>query len=284
MNQPNGSISPEGTGDLAVIGEDTAHPVSVSLQVLQGIYHELTGKSENVSKSYSSPFQVTASDLDQLNYRILQYCEQYHVTGTTTSIKVYYVDDTQDTFTSFEKFRHFNAGSASSTESVLLKYNFLIILPKLNKPQTYTLSIRIASRIAVEKRMRNETPFQIPQIIKVMGVRTAVVDVTYVDYVVARSMLGVVDQWFSSLPVSHQSAAWKQVIKRTHYIPVFLRYFAGLVVSVILYAAVPYVVTDSSPRAVIARASLVGFIGLFAAYRVAHHLGRSAENSLDCWG
>lgn len=283
MNQPNGPISHSGTGDLAVIGEDTANPTTVSLQVLQSIYHELTGKSESLSKSYNNPFQITASDLDQLNYRIFQYCEQYQVKETTASIKVYYVDDTQDTFTCYDRFTHFNSGSASAVESVLLTYNFLILLPKLNKPQTYKLSVRIASRIAISKRLREEMPFQIPAIFRTMGNRTAVVEVSYVDYVVARSMLTVVDSWFSSIPVARQSWTWTFLLKRTHYLPFILKYFVGMIVAYFIYATIPYVITESTPRELLVRSLFAGFVCLFVFYRAAHHLGRAAESSLDSW-
>lgn len=46
-------VASEGSGDVAVIGEGTPNRTPVSLQVLQGIYHELTGKKEEVSKSYN---------------------------------------------------------------------------------------------------------------------------------------------------------------------------------------------------------------------------------------
>lgn len=146
------------TGDMAVIGEGTPNQTSVSLQVVQNIYNELTGKSEDVSKTYDDPHQIQYEDFEQLNYRIRQCCEQYNIASINCSVKVYYINDTQETFSSFERFKHFNSGSSSSVESVFIKYNFLIILPQLNQPQSYTLSVRAASRIAIQQKMGNELP------------------------------------------------------------------------------------------------------------------------------
>ena len=74
----------EGTsGDVAVIGESSKSSV-VSLQTLQGIYNELTGKSETVGKSYSKPIRVKFSDIEQLNHKITQVCEQYNVADSSS--------------------------------------------------------------------------------------------------------------------------------------------------------------------------------------------------------
>ncbi len=176
MNDKNTDNKPgESAGDIAVIGEGTPNRTPVSIQVLQNIYHELTGKTEEVSKSYNAPFQVVHGDFEQLNHRVSQVCEQYNIRAANCSITIYYVNDTQETFSSFEKFRAFNAGSTSPVESVLINYNFLILLPKLNQPQSYTLSIRVASRIAVEKKMQTDIPVDLPKILRIMRGRTAVI-------------------------------------------------------------------------------------------------------------
>jgi hypothetical protein len=120
-NQEQIEPQPDGaSGDIAVIGE-TSNATVISLQTLQGIYNELTGKSETVSKSYSKPIRAKFADLEQLNHRISQACEQYNVISGNCSVTVYYVDDTTDRFSSFDRFKLHNAGSTSSVESVLLE-------------------------------------------------------------------------------------------------------------------------------------------------------------------
>ena len=65
MSDHDKKVPEEGGGDVAVIGEGTPNRMPVSIQVLQGIYHELTGKTEEVSKSYSAGFQITHDALEQ---------------------------------------------------------------------------------------------------------------------------------------------------------------------------------------------------------------------------
>jgi hypothetical protein len=275
-------VASEGSGDIAVIGEGTPNRTPVSLQVLQSIYHEITGKKEEVSKSYDEPYIITISEFEQLNLRILQTCEQYHIKALTTEFKIYYINDTQDTFSSFERFKAFNAGSDSSVESVLLKYNFLILLPKINQPQSYTITIRVASRIAIDKKMNSEL-FEMPKILKVLGSRIAIVTIEYIDYVVARTFLNVIDGWFKVLPCTSMPAWLKKVKKHSGYFPLLFKYAVGAIVAVIIFQIIPVILKPTSTLPTFANFVFAAFVGLFAAYKIGGHLGRATESSIDDW-
>ena len=280
----NGNGAETGSsGDLAVIGEGTPNEAKISLQVLQGIYHELTGKTEDVSKSFDHAFKVQLGDFEQLNHRVTQCCEQYHIKAMNCSVKTFYINDTQDTFSSFERFTAFNAGSTSAIESVLVTYNFLIVVPKVEKPQSYSLSVRLASRCAVESQMRESMPFRMPKIFRTMGGRTGVVNVKYIDYSVARSLLNTVELWFDSLECTETSTFWKAITKRSHFIPLFTRYFAGTLIAFLIFTSVDMFIPADASLEQLAKFLLLAFVGLFAAYKLAHHLGTAAENSLDSW-
>lgn len=266
-----------------VIGADTARQSIISLQVLQDVYNELTGKTEEMSRFYDEPFQFLLNDYCQLNHRITQTCEQYCIKESNCSITLYHVDDSHETFSSFERFKAFNSGSNSATESVVLTYNFLVVLPQLNRPQTYKLMIRTASRVVVEKRMREAMPFDIPKAFKIMRGRTALAQIDYVDHVVARNLLHVVDEWFKTVRRSPKYPAWNFIARRTEAIPAVAKYVAGLIVAISLYQALPSIVSSQATLAHFSQVALASAVGLFAAYRVAFHLGHLAEDYLDGW-
>ena len=69
-------------GNVALIGEEETE---VSFQVLQSIYNELTGKSEEVARRYDAPICVTLEDLTQLNHHIEQMCEPLHIQSKNLS-------------------------------------------------------------------------------------------------------------------------------------------------------------------------------------------------------
>ncbi|MCU4120941.1 hypothetical protein [Variovorax sp. N23] len=279
----NGENVPS-TGDMAVIGEGTPNRTAISIQVLQNIYHELTGKSEEVSKTYDAPLQLELNHFLQLNLRIQQICEQYNIQAANCSIAVFYVNDTKDVFSSFERFQAFNAGSSSSVESVLITYNFLIVLPKLAQPQSYTVAVRVASPVAIQRKMNSSMPFNMPKIFRMMGgARMAVVNIKYVDYAVARTLLNTVDEWVNAAPKAMTNPVWKSLRNHTDYLPLITRYTAGLVVSILIYFSVPSFISTSSTAVEFLRFSLAAGVGLFTAYKLAEHLGSAAEDSIDRW-
>lgn len=281
-NENHENDSPgDGSGDMAIIGEGTANEKPVSVQLLQDIYHELTGKSEDISKTYTEGFQIKQPDLDQLNHRIAQACEQYNICSSNCSVKVFFLNDTQQTYSSYEKFAAFNAGSTAIVESVLFEYNFLVLLPKLNKPQPYSLSIRVASGIAIQRRMRKEMPIQMPKILKIMRGRTGIATVKYVDYTVARTLLDTVDTWFQTLTRAPSSKYIKWLQKRSEHLPFVSRYISSAIVASIIFLQLTTLLPTNASNFELARFLLIAFFALFATYKIAHHLGRAAENSID---
>lgn len=175
---------------------------SITMQQLQQIYSELTGKSESISKYYDDPIHLSFDDIDQLNHSIVQTWEQYQVVSSSLSLTVYYTRNTKEQFNSFERFRLQISGGAEPVESVLLKYDFLVILPNVSKPQTYTISVRVVSRLALERRMREGYVGSLPRFIRIMAQNTASVEITYVDYSVARAFLTAIDEWYQTIPRS----------------------------------------------------------------------------------
>ncbi|MGA4349618.1 hypothetical protein ACI2VA_04345 [Ralstonia nicotianae] len=269
------------SGDVAVVGESSAS-TQITIQTLQGIYNELTGKSEKVGKSYSRPFQIGFSDIEQLNKKIEQAHHQYNIVASHCNVTVYYVDDTRDRFSSFCRFALHNAGSSSAVESILIKYHFLVCLPKTKRPQTYTVSIRMASRVAITKRMMSEFYGAPPPIFRLMGNRTAVVDVEYVDYMVARNFLNIIDEWIKFLPAAFENKFLNWLQRRSHAIPRIARFFSTMFVgSTLLIIAPHFISKESIDLLAFGRFYGCGLLGVYGAYAATSWCAGWIEDGLD---
>src|SRR5579864_2266661 len=108
-------------------GTVTVGDATISIQHLQQIYKELTGKSESVSKYYDLPIHLTFTDLENLHYKIIQSLAQYNVTQSSENFTIYYSENKKEEFSSFDRLKLHNAGASESVESILCKYNLLII-------------------------------------------------------------------------------------------------------------------------------------------------------------
>ncbi len=270
------------TRDVAIVGESADGSTQISMQVLQSIYNEITGGTEELNKGYDKDFQLEFCDLEQLNHKFEQVVEQYHIESKNCSVKLYHLDDTRETFSSFDRFRIYNKSSTSPIESIIIKYNFLIVLPKTRKPQSYTISIRIASRITIIKKMRSGNHQYPRRILRMMRGQTAMVSVDYVDYAVARNFLILVDGWFDSLNVGTSPFLLKFIRNKSEYVTTFSKYGLGGFSVFLIYERLPiYLSPQEVNQLIFAKLVLLGFSVIFIAYQLGKYLGRKSEYTLD---
>jgi hypothetical protein len=272
--------------DVAQLSTVHIGGTQITVQQLQQIYSELTGKSESISKYYDDPIRLTFDDIEQIHHRILQTWEQYNVISSTCSFTVYYLRNTKDQFNTLDRLR-FQIGSGSEpVESLLLKYEFLIILPNLTKPQTYSVSIRVVSRLALERRMREGmySPFSLPRFIRLMGKHTGSVEITYADYSVARNFLSVIDDWFKTIPRSLQNRTMKFLQAYSHWIPRIGRFSTGIIVTFIIMFLLPKFIQSNQVNLLIFSQFFVwSGLGIFVAYTLAGWSSFFAEMAIDSW-
>ncbi|MCW5213408.1 hypothetical protein VU04_10920 [Desulfobulbus sp. TB] len=266
---------------MVVVGSKTAGETPVSFQVLQDIYNEITGKREELEKSFRNPFELELADLEQLNIKINQMYEQYNIQSSNCSITVVYNKDTKETFSSFDRFKLLNSNSASQTERLVIKYNFLVILPKVKRPQSYEIEINISSKIALSSSIPNQIKGSFGVLKLFIGL-TANVSIKYVDYLVARNFQDVIFEFLNGLTLAEQNVILKQLIRNSHWVPRVFKYSMSILS---LYFAststLKFIPVDSGTLNELGSYLLISSFIVFLSYRVGHTLGRIVEDSLD---
>jgi uncharacterized protein YacL len=166
----------------------------------------------------------------------------------------------------------------------LLKYNFLVLLPKTKQPQSYTVTIRLASRVAVMRRMEGEFYGPPPQIVRMMGGRTAIVEVSYIDYMVARNLLNIIDEWFKGIPTADEFKWLNWFRYRSHQIPRVAKFITGVIIGLILIAILPkFIPSGSTNLLTYGIFSAWAMLAAFVAYRMAGFFAALIANSIDEW-
>ncbi len=266
---------------MVVVGSKTAGETPVSFQVLQDIYNEITGKREELEKSFRKPFELTMADLDQLNTKINQLYEQYNIQSSNCSITVVYNKDTKETFSSFDRFKLLNSNSTSETERLVIKYNFLVILPKVKRPQSYEIEINIASKIALNSSMPRQIKGSFGVLKFFIGL-TANVSIKYVDYLVARNFQDVIFEFLNGLTLAEQNVIVKKLIENSHWVPRLFKYSLSILSLYLATASIPkYIPIDSNNLNKLGSFLLVSSFIIFVFYRIGHALGRIVEDALD---
>ncbi|NTG48457.1 hypothetical protein G6M04_13780 [Agrobacterium rhizogenes] len=250
----------------------------VSMQLLQDVYAKVTGKKEKVSKTISTNHITSFEDLENLHAKMRQICDQYNVVQRNESVIIYHCDDSKEQFSSFVRFKAYNKSSTSPVENIHLEYNFLIMLPQTQEPQSYKISIDVHSRAALFKKAATQNRMN-ALIFRIVASQSGQISISYVDYNVSLNFMIAIDQWFQGLKQNPEAKVVSYLKKYSHNFSFFLRYF-----SVSMFLAVNYYNLSKIMQVNVSdilRSSIFIFGVAYVLGGLAARLGKWVEESID---
>ncbi|WP_153162570.1 hypothetical protein [Zoogloea sp. 1C4] len=255
---------------------------NVTLKTYQDIYHQVTGRTEQIRKRYSDNLLIDFSDVEQLNIKIQQLCDVHKIVASNEVVSVFHEMERKEQFTSFERFRAYNSSTASPTVNLVLKYSFSIIPYGLRRPQEYTVSIRLASRVALLKQIDEEAPpFMRGRLAAFVAVNTAEVTIDYADYVIARGFVEAFDEWIRGCQKS-PPIYWLNKLRRwSEYIPGVAKLSVGSLITWFAFQAIPTYFGSSAQPDVWARFFVVYAGGALILVPLAGAVGTLLEEAVD---
>ena len=93
-------------GDVVRVGEGDR---PVSIKVYQDIYHQVTGRTEQIRERQFDNLLLEYTDLEQLHHKMMQLCDVHRVVARNETISVFHGRERKEQFTSFERFKAYNA-------------------------------------------------------------------------------------------------------------------------------------------------------------------------------
>jgi hypothetical protein len=220
MGKGMSNLIEHGSNEPEIAHIESTAETPLSLKHYQDIYHQITGKTEEIRKRYKDSFRIELCDIEQLHTKINQILDIHNVVASNCSFTIYHEKDRKEQFTSFDKFRAFNSNSTSPILNVVLQYNASIIPARLQKPQEYNIAIRLSSRVAQLKQLKEDAPsFMYGALSAMVTSETAEIKVGYADYVIARGFTEAFDEWMSGTKKTKESKTVKSLQKYSHHIP-----------------------------------------------------------------
>ena len=198
---------------------DVQQPSIVPVKMYQDVYHQITGRTEQISKRYDDNLLIGVEEISQLHHKIMQLCDVHNVIAKNETITVFHEKERKEQFTSFKRFSMYNTSSVSPTVNVVLKYNFSIVVSGSQQPQEYTVTIRLASRLALLNELRKAPPFIPTLILEMMAGNIAEVKVEYADYVVARGFIEAFDEWVAGCHSNPENRLMKKMKRFSFILP-----------------------------------------------------------------
>ena len=276
----NGNTN-DGNDKVVRIGESNA---AISVKMYQDVYHQITGRTEQIRKRYSDNLLIQLTELEQLHHKVMQLCDIHTVVASNEVVSVFHEKDRKEQFTSFERFLAYNANTASPTVNIVLKYNFSIIPSGLPRPQEYVVTIRLTNRVAVLNKAEEDAPsFMIGRIFTLVSDHIAEITIDYADYVVARGFLEAFEEWVrgcNSIP----KKPWLRILRRwSHVIPSVLR--LAMMSAIVLFAlhSIPSYFNAGSRPELWARFLVLYSGASYVLVFLARAAGELIENAIDSY-
>jgi hypothetical protein len=167
---------------------------------LQAIYHAVTGKTENMSKELYGSVLINSSDIDNLYDMINDQLGHYEkVCDPTVTVVVKHADERTVTYSSWARFKALKVHHLDVTSEIVIKIETVIRLPETSSEQRFIINVDLDSALPI---MHDGGP-------DVLGYswfmfmrrewRTVKVNVDFVDFLVAKVMTSVIEEWFKAL-------------------------------------------------------------------------------------
>lgn len=273
-----------GENSLVVTTDGELAEVPVSMQVYQAIYNDITGKTEKITDTYDTYYSIALNEIVNLEKRLQQFCEQYHIKGANTSITIFHTKGSRERFSSFERLNTYNAANTVPVERINIELNFLIVLPKINKPQNYKVKIMLMSGVAIIDKHDEGLPKELPINVVMRAIQkdTAAIEIEYVDYIVARGISDLFKEWIKSLPETpaDKAIAWWQ--SKSHTVRMFISTIFLLVAVYFSTSNVEsFLPPTESDTAGLARYLIYSFASVFLVYGIGNYIGRRIERAID---
>jgi hypothetical protein len=273
---PNGeNKNPEPVG--VVVGDQT-----LSLQAVQELFREMSGRPVRTEKWYTESFHITFEEIEDLYWKINQVATSYGVVESLFDTSIFYADDTSDGFPSFDELKLRCKTSSSATESMVLTFKFLMLHSVTRKTHNYTVIVRLASRIAVQRRLTSNIFSAPPHVIRMMGDRTAMIEVKYVDSMISRSVISMFDEWARAIPKENRNNFLDFCQRNSHWIPRISKFTAAIIGISAIFIEIPMYISGQNDGLVVFGRFFTFAVGLiFVAYTVSDWLARFMERSID---
>jgi len=120
---------------------------SISKDEFKSWFYLLSGKPDSTVKFFSDPIIVAPSDIEDLNNIVQDKLGTHHVEGCVTAVTINYSNNTVKEFSTWAEFQTHKWKRPETTETIFVKWDFMVDMPSFEIPQRHTMTLRIANEI-----------------------------------------------------------------------------------------------------------------------------------------
>jgi len=211
----------------------------LSKEAFQTVFRYLFSKENSLIELFPNSIIVNIKDLEDLNRQINQKLAQYDVLGITFDAVASYENKKSEQYSSWDKFFNDDWSTPNVLDQLLLNWRFMIKFPKIDKPTSYVVSVRLASALKPQHLIQaifSKDPEDIDKIEMELVPMCCRVD--FVDPMLSQELMNIVSDWNKGRPSpEYVFPIIKKIKKHSELIGFILRYSIPIlsIVACIIY-------------------------------------------------
>lgn len=250
--------------------------IITTIKAYQTIYDQITGKQQKIEKQFANDYEVTFSQLDQLNIKMAQLYKQFQIISKNCSVIVMHQNDDKEEFESYEKFSTYNTSNINPVIALVLNYNFSILCPENRQISNYLINIQISPGNtppdSLQERFGNMHYFG----------PTLKVSVQYSDYVVARTFIENISDWAKSIEKGNHRKILFWMQRRSQYSSFVLKNIGiSIFFAIVIFNVKKIIPLDNSTNHILFKNSLIIIAMFYTVYTFLKFLGHRIEYGID---
>lgn len=223
-------------------GNDEAIFENISPNIIQAIYHEITGNTEKLTYSLGKDKAITYENLNDFRVRLMQNCEKYSPIIFNTRIKLELNDGRKYSFSDWFLFSSFDFKTSAATKAVTIEFEF-VIKSEIGTHARYKINTIFESAfgIPIHFDYRRFDHYISNKESEISATRT---EIEYSNPLVARDFYDIIRDWYGVIADSKFKYYFKSIMIRRRNLYISIEALFSLSFVFPLYLVYKYSVND----------------------------------------
>jgi hypothetical protein len=285
----------ENTGPLHPVKTAEENIVaSVPKEAFKAMFYLFAGKPDSRIKLYKRKIKLIPDDLEDLNKKIRDKLSLHNIEQIISTCVLDFEGDDIVEFGTWAELESYDWKNSNITNTVTLKWDFMIKLDEFAAPQRHTLTVRVASPMKPQEMLRIMVSGGVDDIGD-MDHRAALCTgrVDFISHVLADELLAVVNQWNKTLrqpngctgllPFLEKFDNW--IARGVHLLfPVICVFLSIAVLDFFNRVWVANNTTGHESGILIAKWLLISIAGIYAALRISKFIASKIYHKINEYG
>ncbi len=233
-----GKMSRDSKNKLLIdIPKDDELTASLSRENVKSLLYMIAGKPDSNIKLFSEIVQIQPQDIIDLNDKIQEKLKNHDIEAAITSVNITYKNNEIEQFNIWDEFLNHKWNVQKETNSITLKWDFLIRIPSYPIPQRHTVIVKVSSKLT-PMHLLHALFSDDPEAIENLENETApiVCRIDFINHVLNDELMQIVENWQKTLKMPLDDIPHIKLFKKNktkiariiHYsIPLFISFVAA---------------------------------------------------------